>query len=63
MNSKLDKQAIAFRQASSVDEFCAAWGIGRTLFYALVKAGKIRVIHLGRRTLVPSSQSEEWQRA
>lgn len=55
--------SIPFRTAISVKEFCATWGIGRTLFYRLVKEGQIRVLHLGRRTLVPSDQGEGWPRA
>ena len=55
--------ASSFRQVQSVNEFCKTWGIGRTLFYKLTRAGEIRVIRLGRRTLVPTQQGEEWLRA
>ncbi len=58
--NRIQNQSAPFRQAVSVNEFCNAWSIGRTHFYALVKAGEIRVIRLGRRTLVPCCQGEEW---
>jgi excisionase family DNA binding protein len=33
-------------------------GIGRTAFYALVRAGEIRLIKLGKRSLVPCAELE-----
>ena len=45
--------------AQSVDEFCASVGIGRTLFYRLVKEGQIRPIKVGeKRTLVPIQERD-----
>ncbi len=44
------------RLAVSIPKACAALGLGRTTFYALVKAGQIRVVKLGRRTLVPMEE-------
>jgi excisionase family DNA binding protein len=34
----------------TVDQFCSAAGIGRTLVYSLIKDKQIKVIKLGRRT-------------
>lgn len=45
-----------FRVALSVREFRETLGIGKTLFFRLVKEGKIRTIKLGTRTLVPIEQ-------
>jgi len=42
--------------AVSVDEVARRLGIGRTLLYDLVKQGKIRVVKLGNRTIVPVSE-------
>lgn len=42
----------------TVDQFLQDMQIGRTLFYSLVKQGRIRVVKLGRRTLVPRSERE-----
>jgi len=45
-----------------VDDFCAAHGIGRTLFYEEVKRGELKVIKVGSRTLVPDTEAKAWQR-
>jgi excisionase family DNA binding protein len=50
------------RTADTVDEFCDALRIGRTLFYGEVAAGRIRPVKAGRRTLVPRSEREAWLR-
>lgn len=44
----------------SVRSFCESVGIGRTRFYQEVKAGRLRVRKLGRRTLVTTDDAEEW---
>jgi excisionase family DNA binding protein len=48
------------RAAYTVDEFCAAHAIGRTTFYAELKAGRIRVVKCGRKTLVPKTEKDAW---
>lgn len=44
------------KAALTVAEFCRTCSIGRSSFYNLVAAGRIRIKKLGRRTLVPSDQ-------
>ena len=44
-----------------VDDFCRAHGIGRTLFYDEVKRGEIKIIKIGKRTLVSDSEAQAWQ--
>ena len=44
-----------------VDDFCRAHGIGRTFFYNEVKIGEIKIIKVGKRTLVPDSEAKAWQ--
>jgi excisionase family DNA binding protein len=44
------------KAALTVAEFCRTCAIGKSSFYTLVAAGRIRVKKLGRRTLVPSDQ-------
>ena len=48
---------VNYRVSDFLDEF----GIGRTKFYALVKAGEIRIVRCGRRTLIPMSAAIEFQ--
>ena len=50
------------RLAYTVDDYCRRAGFGRTFFYAMVKAGKIRVIKFGGRTLVPRDEAERLAR-
>lgn len=51
---------VPFRAALSVNEFCSAFGIGRTLFHRLKNEGKIRFIKVGRRTLIPWAEVAAW---
>ena len=46
--------------AMSVNEFCTAYGIGRTLTYAEIKAGKLKPVKIGRRTLIPVAAAADW---
>lgn len=47
----------------SVDEFCRAYGLGRSTLYKLWKAGLgPRVMHVGRRALISLDAAEEWRR-
>ena len=54
--------ATSDRVADTVDEFCQAVRIGRTLFYGEVKAGRINIRKAGRKTLVPRTEREAWLR-
>ncbi len=44
-----------------VDEFCQAFGIGKTKFYRLVKDGKINPIKCGRTTLISAKEINRFQ--
>jgi hypothetical protein len=48
--------------ADSVREFCLSAGIGRTRFYKDLKAGNIKIVKVGRRTLVPVSERSAYLR-
>ena len=50
------KLAACGRLAYRVPDACTALGIGRTSLYELVKAGKIRLVKIAGRTLVPRSE-------
>ena len=50
------------RIAETVNEFCAAVGIGRTLFYKEVQRGRIRILKAGRKTLVPVTERAAYLR-
>ena len=42
----------------TVAEACRVTGIGRTTLYALVKEGRLPILHLGRRTLIRRTDLE-----
>jgi excisionase family DNA binding protein len=44
----------------SVDEFCRRYGIGRTLTYAEIKAGRLRSCKIGRRRVIRIDDAEAW---
>lgn len=44
----------------SINEFCAAVGIGRTKAYAEIKAGRLRPRKVGSRTILPQSEIDAW---
>lgn len=46
--------------ACTVAEFCHSLSIGKTRFYAEVKAGRIKVLKSGRKTLVPIGEREAY---
>ena len=46
--------------AITVNGFCNRYNIGRTTFYAEVKAGRIRPVKVGRKTLIPEPEAARW---
>ena len=50
----------SFRRALSIAEFSESFGIGRTSVYAEIKAGRLRVVKVGNRTLILLEDAERW---
>lgn len=48
------------KAAFSPREFCAAFGLGLTTFYAEVSAGRLRARKVGARTIVLASEARRW---
>jgi len=48
----------AEKSAFRINEFCAAYGIGRTTTYKLIKTGKLRSIVVGGRRLIHKDAAE-----
>lgn len=46
--------------ALTVNEFLAAANISRTTFYSEVKAGRIKIVKVGVKTLVPATEPIAW---
>ena len=48
------------RAGTSPDNFCDRWDIGRTLFYEEVKKGRLRVIKIGKRTIITAGEERRY---
>jgi excisionase family DNA binding protein len=46
------------KRAFRINEFCAAYGLGRTKTYDLIKSGKLRTVLVGGRRLVHRDDAE-----
>lgn len=46
--------------AFTVDGFCSAYGVGRSLLYEEIRAGRISVRKAGRRTLIRKEDAQAW---
>ena len=51
------------RQATSIKDFCAAHGIGRTTFYKLRKSGRAprQMVLCGRMRMISAEAAEAWR--
>jgi hypothetical protein len=54
MSTKNDKRAF------SIAEFCSLYDVGRTTAYGEIKAKRLHVVKVGKRTLVPADSAESW---
>ena len=48
------------RQMYTVREFCERNAISRATFYRMLAVGEIKVVKVGKRTLVPAASEREW---
>jgi excisionase family DNA binding protein len=48
------------KRAISVFTFCQRYGIGRTKTYDEIKAGRLRTVKAGHRTLIRADDAEAW---
>jgi excisionase family DNA binding protein len=46
--------------AFSIDQLAKAVSIGRTRIYQEIKAGRLRPLKCGRRTLVSAAEAQRW---
>jgi excisionase family DNA binding protein len=52
--------AASGKRAFSIAEFCENYGIRRTKAYEEIKAGRLRIVKVGRRSLVRETDAESW---
>jgi excisionase family DNA binding protein len=57
---KLSDISVRFedKRAFRINEFCVAYGLGRTKTYDLIKSGKLRTVLVGGRRLVHRDAAE-----
>ncbi len=60
-NHTISQMPTTARVNWRVDDFCHAHGIGRTLVYEEIKRGELKIIKVGKRTLIPDSEAKAWQ--
>jgi excisionase family DNA binding protein len=49
---------ILNKRALRINDFCAAYGLGRSTVYNLMKKGKLRTVLIGGRRLIPVEAAE-----
>ena len=49
------------RAAQSIDEFSKDHGIGRSTTYREIKEGRLRILKVGRRTLITAEAGAAWR--
>jgi excisionase family DNA binding protein len=60
INGLIEASPAPDRLAYTIDEFCRAVTIGQSLAYAEIAAGRLKVVRVGRRTLVPVDAAKAW---
>ncbi|WP_243286688.1 helix-turn-helix domain-containing protein [Geothrix terrae] len=53
-------QSSPTKVALSVAEFCAQFSLGRSKAYEEIKAGRLRIVKVGRRTLITVTDAMAW---
>lgn len=47
-------------EAYDLKTFCRAFNVSRSFVYAEMKAGRLRYVKAGRRTLIPRKYAQDW---
>lgn len=47
-------------KAYDISTFCQLYSIGKTRLYQEIKAGRLQVKKIGRRTIIPAAAAEFW---
>jgi hypothetical protein len=58
--SEVANEAVPGKVAYTVAEFCAAHGVGKSLVFEEIAAGRLRTKKAGRRTLILAKDAAAW---
>lgn len=50
-------------QAYDIKSFCKAFNVSRSFVYEEIKAGRLKAVKVGRRTLIPRDNALAWLRS
>ena len=50
------------KRAYQVEEFCQAYGIGKSKMYEEISDGRLHALRVGRRLLIAADDAERWLR-
>ncbi len=56
------EEPLSERQAFSIPRFCDTHDIGRSKVYEEIAAGRLRVMKVGRRTLISAEAAADWRK-
>ena len=48
------------RRSYTMESFCDAYDVGKTFTYGEIKAGRLRAVKAGYRTLIPVEAAQAW---
>ena len=48
------------KEAYSVNEFCAAFGVGKTFAYQEINSGRLKTAKVRKRRIIPVPAAREW---
>ena len=48
------------KEAYSVDEFCSAYGVGRSFAYQEINSGRLKTAKVRKRRIIPVPAAREW---
>lgn len=47
-------------EAYTISTFCRVYGVGRSFTYEEIRAGRLKIVKAGRRTLIPAKSARSW---
>ena len=48
------------KRAYGIDDFCAAFDVGKTTVYEEINSRRLHAVKIGRRTVIPAESADQW---